>query len=113
MKCTTRARKALSAPRGTSRCLTAEVSGVAVVLKLLETIRPPVQPENPVLSGITSEMFGLQSGRTAKRKRRSTRAARMAWPAVYGHWITVNYRERNLHASSGILFNHESPLRGI
>jgi len=32
---------------------------------------------------------------------------------VYGHWITVNYRESfNLHASSGILFNHESPLRG-
>jgi GDPmannose 4,6-dehydratase len=33
---------------------------------------------------------------------------------LYGHWITVNYRESfNLHASSGILFNHESPLRGI
>jgi GDPmannose 4,6-dehydratase len=33
---------------------------------------------------------------------------------LFGHWITVNYRESyNLHASSGILFNHESPLRGI
>jgi GDPmannose 4,6-dehydratase len=33
---------------------------------------------------------------------------------LYGHWITVNYRESfDLHASSGILFNHESPLRGI
>jgi GDPmannose 4,6-dehydratase len=33
---------------------------------------------------------------------------------VYGHWITVNYRESfGLHASSGILFNHESPLRGL
>jgi GDPmannose 4,6-dehydratase len=33
---------------------------------------------------------------------------------LYGHWLTVNYRESfNLHASSGILFNHESPLRGI
>src|SRR5690606_496985 len=33
---------------------------------------------------------------------------------LYGHWITVNYRESfKLHASSGILFNHESPLRGI
>jgi len=32
---------------------------------------------------------------------------------LYGHWITVNYRESfGLHASSGILFNHESPLRG-
>jgi len=32
---------------------------------------------------------------------------------LYGHWITVNYRESfNIHASSGILFNHESPLRG-
>ena len=33
---------------------------------------------------------------------------------LYGHWITVNYRESfGLHASSGILFNHESPLRGV
>ena len=33
---------------------------------------------------------------------------------VYGHWITVNYRESyDLHASSGILFNHESPRRGL
>jgi GDPmannose 4,6-dehydratase len=33
---------------------------------------------------------------------------------LYGHWLTVNYRESfDLHASSGILFNHESPLRGI
>jgi GDPmannose 4,6-dehydratase len=33
---------------------------------------------------------------------------------LYGHWITINYRESfNLHASSGILFNHESPRRGI
>ena len=33
---------------------------------------------------------------------------------VYGHWITVNYRESyGLHASSGILFNHESPRRGL
>src|SRR5438128_8648500 len=33
---------------------------------------------------------------------------------LYGHWVTVNYRESfGLHASSGILFNHESPLRGI
>ena len=33
---------------------------------------------------------------------------------LYGHWITKNYRESfSLHASSGILFNHESPLRGI
>ena len=33
---------------------------------------------------------------------------------VYGHWITINYRESyNLHASSGILFNHESPRRGL
>jgi GDPmannose 4,6-dehydratase len=33
---------------------------------------------------------------------------------LYGHWMTINYRESfNIHASSGILFNHESPLRGI
>ena len=32
---------------------------------------------------------------------------------LFAHWITINYRESHLHASSGILFNHESPLRGI
>ena len=62
----------------------------------------------------SSEMFGLiqepiQSERTPFYPRSPYAVAKL-----YGHWMTVNYRESfGLHASSGILFNHESPLRGI
>lgn len=92
--------------------LTAEVTGVAVV-KLLEAIRI-VNPDIRFYQASTSEMFGLiqeqiQSERTPFYPRSPYGVAKL-----YGHWITVNYRESfNLHASSGILFNHESPLRGL
>ncbi|TIP52867.1 MAG: NAD-dependent epimerase/dehydratase family protein, partial [Mesorhizobium sp.] len=62
----------------------------------------------------SSEMYGLiqepmQSEITPFHPRSPYAVAK-----AYGHWITVNYRESfGLHASSGILFNHESPLRGI
>lgn len=62
----------------------------------------------------SSEMFGLvqepiQSEKTAFHPRSPYAVAKL-----YAHWMTVNYRESfGLHASSGILFNHESPLRGI
>jgi len=62
----------------------------------------------------SSEMYGLireprQSETTPFYPRSPYAAAKL-----YGHWMTVNYRESfQLHASSGILFNHESPLRGI
>ena len=62
----------------------------------------------------SSEMFGKvvevpQTERTPFYPRSPYGAAK-----VYGHWITVNFRESyNLHASSGILFNHESPRRGL
>jgi GDPmannose 4,6-dehydratase len=62
----------------------------------------------------TSEMYGLiqepmQSETTPFYPRSPYAAAKL-----YAHWMTVNYRESfGLHASSGILFNHESPLRGI
>jgi GDPmannose 4,6-dehydratase len=62
----------------------------------------------------SSEMYGLiqepmQSETTPFYPRSPYAVAKL-----YGHWITVNYRESfGLHASSGILFNHESPLRGI
>jgi GDP-D-mannose dehydratase len=61
----------------------------------------------------TSEMFGLvqevpQKETTPFRPRSPYGAAK-----VYAHWITVNYREAyGMHASNGILFNHESPIRG-
>ena len=91
--------------------LTAEVTGTAVV-KILEAIRI-VNSEARFYQASTSEMFGqiqeaIQSERTPFHPRSPYGVAKL-----YGHWITVNYRESfGLHASSGILFNHESPLRG-
>ena len=91
--------------------LTAEVTGTSVV-KMLEAIRI-VNPQARFYQASTSEMFGqiqeaVQSERTPFHPRSPYGVAKL-----YGHWITVNYRESfGLHASSGILFNHESPLRG-
>ena len=91
--------------------LTAEVTGVSVV-KMLEALRI-VNPKARFYQASTSEMFGQiqepnQSERTPFYPRSPYGVAKL-----YGHWITVNYRESfGMHASSGILFNHESPLRG-
>lgn len=92
--------------------LTSNVTGLGV-LKVLEAIRI-VNPKARFYQASTSEMFGLvqepmQSETTAFYPRSPYGVAKL-----YGHWMTVNYRESfALHASSGILFNHESPLRGI
>ncbi|WP_312283560.1 GDP-mannose 4,6-dehydratase [Candidatus Igneacidithiobacillus taiwanensis] len=91
--------------------LTAEVTGVSVV-KMLEALRI-VNPKARFYQASTSEMFGeiqepLQKETTPFHPRSPYGVAKL-----YGHWITINYRESfALHASSGILFNHESPLRG-
>ncbi|MBU2768020.1 GDP-mannose 4,6-dehydratase [Acidithiobacillus ferrivorans] len=91
--------------------LTAEVSGTSVV-RMLEAVRI-ANPKARFYQASTSEMFGqiqeaVQSERTPFHPRSPYGVAKL-----YGHWITVNYRESfGLHASSGILFNHESPLRG-
>ncbi len=92
--------------------LTSQVTGLGVV-NLLEAIRI-VNSEIRFYQASTSEMFGLiqadrQSENTPFRPRSPYGVAK-----VFGHWMTVNYRESfGMHASSGILFNHESPLRGI
>ena len=92
--------------------LTAEVTGVSVV-KMLEAMRI-VNPDARFYQASTSEMFGeiqdpVQTEKTPFYPRSPYGVAK-----VYGHWITINYRESfNMHASSGILFNHESPLRGL
>jgi GDPmannose 4,6-dehydratase len=92
--------------------LTAQVTGMGVA-NLLEAIRT-VNPDTRFYQASTSEMFGLiqaekQSENTPFYPRSPYGAAKL-----YGHWLTVNYRESfKIHASSGILFNHESPLRGI
>ena len=91
--------------------LTGEFTALGVT-RLLEAIRL-VNPRIRFYQASTSEMFGKahevpQSERTPFYPRSPYGVAKL-----YGHWITVNYRESfGLHASSGILFNHESPLRG-
>jgi GDPmannose 4,6-dehydratase len=92
--------------------LTAQVTGVGAA-NMLEAVRI-ANPAARFYQASTSEMFGLiqaerQSETTPFYPRSPYGVAKL-----YGHWLTVNYRESfGLHASSGILFNHESPLRGI
>src|SRR5947209_17535469 len=91
--------------------LTGEITGLGVT-RLLDAIRI-VDPEIRFYQASSSEMFGKvqavpQDESTAFYPRSPYGVAKL-----YGHWITVNYRESyGLHASSGILFNHESPRRG-
>jgi GDPmannose 4,6-dehydratase len=83
------------------------------VTRMLEAIRT-VNPKIRFYQASTSEMFGKvqaipQTETTPFYPRSPYGVAKL-----YAHWITVNYRESyGLHASSGILFNHESPFRGI
>jgi GDPmannose 4,6-dehydratase len=92
--------------------LTAQVTGVAVTC-MLEAIRL-TNPKARFYQASSSEMFGkvrepIQDENTPFYPRSPYGVAKL-----YGHWITVNYRESfGIHASSGILFNHESPLRGL
>ena len=92
--------------------LTAEFTGVAVT-RLLEAVRVADWPVR-FYQASSSEMFGKvqevpQTENTPFYPRSPYGVAK-----VYGHWITVNYRESyNLYACSGILFNHESPRRGL
>src|SRR6266403_1455631 len=92
--------------------LTAEFTGVGVT-RILEAMRE-VCPEARFYQASSSEMFGkvreVPQTETTPFYPRSPYGVAKA----YGHWITVNYRESyGLHASSGILFNHESPRRGL
>lgn len=92
--------------------LTGSVTAMGAA-NLLEAIRL-VSPKSRFYQASTSEMFGLiqearQSETTPFYPRSPYGAAKL-----YAHWMTVNYRESfGIHGSSGILFNHESPLRGI
>jgi GDPmannose 4,6-dehydratase len=92
--------------------LTAEFTGVGVT-RLLEAIRT-VDPDIRFYQASSSEMFGKvrevpQTERTPFHPRSPYGVAK-----TYGHYITVNYRESfGLYAVSGILFNHESPRRGL
>ena len=83
------------------------------VANLLEAVRLEC-PEARFYQASSSEMFGLVQERIQSERTPFHPRSPYAVAKVYGHWITINYRESfGLHASSGILFNHESPLRGI
>jgi GDPmannose 4,6-dehydratase len=96
----------------TQPVLTGEFTALGVT-RILEAIRL-VHPTAKFYQASSSEMFG----RVTETPQRETTPFYPRSPygvaKVYGHWITVNYRESyNLYAVSGILFNHESPRRGI
>jgi GDPmannose 4,6-dehydratase len=92
--------------------LTAQVSGVGAI-NVLEAVRI-VNPKARFYQASTSEMFGLiQADRQDETTPFYPRSP-YGVAKLMAHWATVNYRESfGLHASSGILFNHESPLRGV
>ena len=92
--------------------LTGNVTGLGCV-NLLEAVRI-VLPSARFYQASSSEMFGkIQQERQSETTPFYPRSPYAA-AKLYAHWMTVNYRESfGLHASSGILFNHESPLRGI
>ena len=92
--------------------LTGEFTALGVT-RLLEAVRL-AHPEARCYQASSSEMFG----KAVETPQRETTPFYPRSPygvaKVYGHWITVNYRESyGLHAVSGILFNHESPRRGL
>ena len=92
--------------------LTGEVTALGVT-RLLEAIRS-VNPKVRYYQASSSEMFG----KVTETPQRETTSFYPRSPygvaKVYGHWITVNYRESyGLYTVSGILFNHESPRRGL
>ena len=96
----------------TQPVLTGEFTALGVT-RILEAIRL-VHPSTKFYQASSSEMFG----RVSETPQRETTSFYPRSPygvaKVYGHWITVNYRESyHLYAVSGILFNHESPRRGI
>jgi GDPmannose 4,6-dehydratase len=96
----------------TQPVFTGEVTALGVT-RLLDAIRV-ADPDIRFYQASTSEMFGKV--REVPQRETTPFYPRSPYGVakVYGHWITVNYRESyGLHASSGILFNHESPRRGL
>ena len=96
----------------TQPVLTGEFTALGVV-RLLEAIRL-AHPAARFYQASSSEMFGKASETPQRETTPFYPRSPYGVAKVYGHWITVNYRESyGLHAVSGILFNHESPRRGL
>jgi len=92
--------------------LTAEATGLGVA-RLLEAIRQ-VNPKIKFYQASSSEMFGKVMEVPQRESTPLYPRSPYGVAKVYGHWITINYRESfNIFATSGILFNHESPRRGL
>jgi GDPmannose 4,6-dehydratase len=92
--------------------LTGEFTAIGVT-KVLEAIRL-VDPKIRFYQASSSEMFGKVQETPQTEKTPFWPRSPYGVAKVYGHWITVNYRESyDLFACSGILFNHESPRRGV
>jgi GDPmannose 4,6-dehydratase len=91
--------------------LTGEVTGLGVT-RMLEAVRL-ISPKTRFYQASSSEMFGKVRETPQKESTPFYPRSPYGVAKLYGHWITINYRESyNLFAVSGILFNHESPRRG-
>lgn len=91
---------------------TGDVTGLGVT-RVLDAIRI-VNPKIRMYQASSSEMFGKVVEVPQRESTPFYPRSPYGVAKVYGHWITINYRESyNLHATSGILFNHESPRRGL
>lgn len=96
----------------TQPLLTGQVTAMGVG-NMLEAVRI-VAPKARFYQASSSEMYGLIQEPIQDENTPFYPRSPYAVAKLYGHWMTVNYRESfGLHASSGILFNHESPLRGL
>ena len=92
--------------------LTGETTGLGVT-RVLEAIRQ-VNPQIRMYQASSSEMFGKVQETPQTESTPFYPRSPYGVAKVYGYWITINYRESyDLFASNGILFNHESPLRGL
>ena len=92
--------------------LTGQATGIGAA-NMLEAVRL-ARPQARFYQASSSEMYGLIQERVQTERTPFYPRSPYAVAKLYAHWMTVNYRESfGLHASSGILFNHESPLRGI
>lgn len=92
---------------------TANADGLGV-LRILEAVRLlNLIPKTRIYQASTSELYGLMQEVPQRETTPFYPRSPYAVAKLYGYWITVNYREAyHMHASNGILFNHESPLRG-
>jgi len=91
--------------------LTSDINGIGV-LRILEAVRD-CSPHSRFYQASTSEMFGKVQDSSQDEKTPFHPRSPYGISKLFAHWVTVNYREAyHLFACSGILFNHESPLRG-